>query len=218
MKTNVAPETEKNREGEGSDGGRASAEGRHGRNVGQQVGNRGTGRRGQADGLSGQDATIKTQGAGGRLHSGNRGHDNANGGRRGDGGAAVGGGRSVVSTDSIGVGQGGKKSVESPIAESPRDSTDSGGRAAVVSLDDERKKRARVSTVSKPRRGRRDVMPAAKPRAIAGHEWRRQGTGWTLLRSWYDRTDSGGRVKRREYVQHYSATALRRAESLRGAL
>lgn len=54
----------------------------------------------------------------------------------------------------------------------------------------------------------------SKPKALTGHEWRRQGTGWTLLRSWYEAGDSG-RVRRRGYVQHYSATALRRAETLR---
>lgn len=88
--------------------------------------------------------------------------------------------------------------------------------ATVVNLAEIRQKKARDTTVLK--NGKRSVSkaePAPKPKAIRGHEWRRQGSGWTLLRSWYERDENGERARRREYVQHYSATALRRAETLR---
>lgn len=95
--------------------------------------------------------------------------------------------------------------------------------AEVVNLSEIRKKRdekaARDSTVAKgKKRSVSKAEPAPKPKAIPGHEWRRQGTGWTLLRSWYETDGAGSRVRRREYIQHYSATALRRAETLREAL
>jgi len=88
----------------------------------------------------------------------------------------------------------------------------------VVSLADARRKKAVDSSVAKgKKRSVSKAEPAPKPKALKGHEWRRQGTGWTLLRSWYE-TENGARVRRREYVQHYSGTALRRAENLRRRL
>lgn len=96
------------------------------------------------------------------------------------------------------------------------DSTVSRQNSKVVNIDDQRKKRAVDSTVSKGRkRGAKNSETVPKPKAIAGHEWRRQGTGWTLLRSWYETLPDGSRKRTREYMQHFSATALREAETLR---
>lgn len=90
--------------------------------------------------------------------------------------------------------------------------------AKVVSLADARKKKAADSSVSKgKKRSVSKAEPAPRPKPLRGHEWRRQGTGWTLLRSWYE-TENGVRVRRREYVQHYSATALRLAGNIRKEL
>lgn len=91
--------------------------------------------------------------------------------------------------------------------------------AKVVSLADARKKKAVDTTVAKgKKRSVSKAEPAPKPKALRGHEWRRQGTGWTLLRSWYEPDETGARVRRREYVQHYSATALARAGNIRKEL
>lgn len=123
------------------------------------------------------------------------------------------------------------KAPESLLSQTGLDSTVS----KVVSLEDARRKRAVDSTVSKPSRrsdskgkkhsdskaGKRSdskLEPAPKPQALKGHEWRRQGTGWTLLRSRYEPDGNGTRVKRRKYVQHYSATALRMAGTLKEKL
>jgi hypothetical protein len=91
--------------------------------------------------------------------------------------------------------------------------------AKVVSLADVKRKKSVDTTVAKgKKRSVSTVEPAPKPKKLKGHEWRRQGTGWTLLRSWYERDETGARVRRREYVQHYSATALRLAGDIRKEL
>jgi hypothetical protein len=88
--------------------------------------------------------------------------------------------------------------------------------AKVVSLADVKRKKSVDTTVARgKKRSVAKVEPAPKPKALKGHEWRRQGTGWTLLRSWYEPDENGVRRRVREYVQHYSATALRLAGNIR---
>jgi hypothetical protein len=80
---------------------------------------------------------------------------------------------------------------------------------------DAKKRRDSTATRRKDRLRQSDVK---KPDAIPGHEWRRQGTGWTLLRSWYESDGGCKRIRKREYIQHYSASALRRAETLEATI
>jgi hypothetical protein len=127
-------------------------------------------------------------------------------------------GKTIDSTVSSTVSQRQKNKPETLLSQNLCDSTVS----KVVSLDEIKRKRNQkksetvLSQGGKKRRGK--VEPVQKPKAIPGHEWRRQGTGWTLLRSWYQSDGQGGRERKREYVQHYSATALKAAETLREKL
>jgi hypothetical protein len=87
----------------------------------------------------------------------------------------------------------------------------------VVNLADRKSKKHCDSTVSKGKK-QSSIAPAERPKSLPGYEWRRQGTGWTLLRSWYEPDGKGGRTRKREYVHHYSASAIKEAETLKGAL
>lgn len=90
-------------------------------------------------------------------------------------------------------------------------------KAKVVKLADRKDKRPE-SVLTQGKKKNQKVSPADRPKLIPGHEWRRQGTGWTLLRYWYERDPQGRRNKHREYVRHYSGSALKEAESLEAAL
>lgn len=70
-----------------------------------------------------------------------------------------------------------------------------------------RKKTPRASS------GTKSAKPAGAtvtPPAIAGHEWRRSGSGWVLWRRLPTVTQTGKRGSKREYFAFYSSAAIRR--------